>query len=247
MTKSVADNSLSPEQVADFLRQQPDFFHQFPNLLADLELPHESGEAVSLVERQVSVLRERNMDMRHRLSKLLGNARDNDRLFDKTKRLVLALLEAKSVDDIVDSLFYSFDKDFNIHYTQLVIYGNPDVMPATRARVIRVQEAREYIGPLLRTNKAICGTLEDKEISYLFGEEDAKDIGSVAIVPLIYGSAFGMLAIANRDPNYYRSSMGTLFLSYIADVLNRVLPGQISKLQAAVQAQHNGEPVSPLP
>ena len=73
---------LEPEQVAAFLQQNPHFFEAYPDLLSELSLPHESGGAVSLVERQIAVLRERNMDMRHRLSKLLDNARDNDKLFD---------------------------------------------------------------------------------------------------------------------------------------------------------------------
>ena len=93
---TTANTPIRDEQVAEYLRSNPDFFKQQPGLLADLTLPHESGNAISLVERQVSILRERNMDMRHRMSSLLDNARDNDRLFDKTKRLVLALLEGKS-------------------------------------------------------------------------------------------------------------------------------------------------------
>src|SRR5690606_7331696 len=102
---------LDPEQVADYLRHHPEFFVDHQELLGDLFLPHESGPAVSLVERQVSILRERNIDMRNRLSKLLDNARENDKLFDKTKRLVLSLLEGQDLGDIVDALHYSFDKD----------------------------------------------------------------------------------------------------------------------------------------
>src|SRR5690625_6836720 len=86
-------SQLTADQVSEYLQEHRDFFVHNEHLLADLSLPHESGPAVSLVERQVSVLRERNMDVRHRLSKLLDNARENDKLFDKTKRLVLALIE----------------------------------------------------------------------------------------------------------------------------------------------------------
>lgn len=244
MTDTVIDKSsaVSEQQLADYLREHPDFFVKQPGLLADLRLPHESGEAISLVERQVSILRERNMDMRHRLSKLLENARENDRLFDKTKRLILSLLEGKNLSESLDVLLYSFNSDFKIHYTTLLLYGNPESLPRVPARVIRVQEAREHIGPMLKANKALCGSFGEKETAYLFGE-DAKHIGSMAVVPLSFGSNFGLLAIANRDPNYYRSSMGTLFLSYIAEVLNRVLPAQISLLQAQQQA---AQPVSHL-
>lgn len=209
--------------VAEYLRQHPDFFVKHPALLADLRLPHESGEAISLVERQVSVLRERNMDMRHRLSKLLDNARDNDKLFDKTKRLTLALLEGHDLGDVVDALYYSFDNDFKIHFTSMLLYGDASRTPSSQARVVRIAQAREAIGNLIKSNRAICGSLNPGELEFLFGQ-NASAIGSAAVVPLIHGNAFGLLAIANRDPQYYRSSMGTLFLSYIGEVLNRVIP-----------------------
>jgi uncharacterized protein len=219
---------LEAEQVAEYLQSHPDFFVENKSLLADLNLPHESGPAVSLVERQVSVLRERNMDMRHRLSKLLDNARDNDKLFDKTKRLVLALIESQDMGDIIDAVHYSFDKEFNIHFTSLLLFGNANRIASSQARVVSLSEAREHIAPLLKNNRAVCGTLGKAELTFLFGK-DAEQIGSVATVPLVHGAAFGMLAIGNRDPQYYRSSMGTLFLGYIGEVLNRLLPKYLPK------------------
>jgi uncharacterized protein len=221
-TPTLAD-PLEPEQIEAYLRQHPDFFEQHHELLAEISLPHESGSAVSLVERQVAILRERNIDMRNRLSKLLDNARDNDKLFDKSKRLVLSLLEGQDMGDIIDALHYSFDKDFNIHYTSVILFGNVDKIPSSEARVVSIAQAREFVGPLLKNSRAVCGTLGAKEMQFIFGEH-ASEIGSVATVPLIHGSVFGLLSIGNRDPQYYRSSMGTLFLSYIAEVLNRLLP-----------------------
>lgn len=214
---------LEPEQIEAYLREHPDFFEQHQELLSEISLPHESGSAVSLVERQVAILRERNIDMRHRLSKLLDNARDNDKLFDKSKRLVLSLIEGQDMGDIIDALHYSFDKDFNIHFTSVILFGNADKIPSSQARIVSIADAREHVGTLLKNSRAVCGTLGAKEMEFIFGEH-ASEIGSVATVPLIHGSVFGLLSIGNRDPQYYRSSMGTLFLSYIAEVLNRLLP-----------------------
>jgi uncharacterized protein YigA (DUF484 family) len=221
--KPTLADPLEPEQIEAWLREHPEFFENYPDLLAELSLPHESGSAISLVERQVAILRERNIDMRHRLSKLLDNARDNDKLFDKTKRLVLTLLEGQDMGDIIDALHYSFDKDFSIHFTSVILFGNLEKVPSSQARVVSIAEAREHLGALLKNSRAVCGTLGSKELEFVFGNH-ASEIGSVAVVPLMHGSAFGLLAIGNRDPNYYRSSMGTLFLGYIAEVLNRLLP-----------------------
>lgn len=214
---------ITEEQVADYLRKHADFFVDQSGLLADLQLPHESGQAISLVERQVAVLRDRNMDMRHRLSKLLDNARENDRLFEKTKRLILGLLESKNLSSLIDALTYSFDTDFNIHYTTVILFGDEADFSNCNARVVSLNSARDHIGSLVRANKPQCGVLTPNETKFLF-PENADDIGSVALVPLTYGNTFGVLSIANRDANYYRSSMGTLFLNYIGEVLNRQMP-----------------------
>ncbi|HBD12033.1 MAG TPA: DUF484 domain-containing protein, partial [Porticoccaceae bacterium] len=93
-----SSDELSARQVSEFLLENPDFFSRHPDLVADLELPHESGKAVSLIERQISVLRERNMEMRQRLNSMLESAQANDKLFEKTKRLVLSLLDASTLD-----------------------------------------------------------------------------------------------------------------------------------------------------
>jgi uncharacterized protein len=226
MTKSLPPtlaDPLEPEQIVAYLQAHPDFFVKQLELLADLALPHETGPAVSLVERQVAILRERNIDMRHRLSKLLDNARENDKLFDKTKRLVLNLIEGQDMGDIIDALHYSFDKDFAIHYTRVILFGNVEKIPSSQARVVALVDARQFVAPLIKSHRAICGSLGAKEMHFLFGDQ-SHEIGSVATVPLMHGSAFGLIAIGNRDPNYYRSSMGTLFLGYIAEVLNRLLP-----------------------
>jgi uncharacterized protein YigA (DUF484 family) len=216
-------DALTPEDVVAYLKANPDFFVGQQELLAELTLPHASGAAVSLVERQVSILRERNIEMRNRLGKLLESARDNDKLFDKTKRLTLSLLEGQDMGDIIDALYYSFDKEFGIHFTSLVLFGNTDTMPSSQARIVSAHEGRDKLASILKHNRAVCGQLDASVVSYLFGE-NATHIGSVATVPLLHGANFGVLAIANRDPLFYRSSMGTLFLSFIAEVLNRLLP-----------------------
>jgi len=215
-------DTLSEQQVALYLKKHPDFFSNHLDLLTELDLPHRSGGAISLVERQVAVLRERNMDMRHRLSDLLDNARENDRLFDKTKRLVLALLECNDLGDIVDALYYSFDKEFNIHYTKLILFGNNST-PASAARIVSVHDARDFVGKRMKSPNTVSGGIDIKECEFLF-DDDASNVGSAALAVLQHGSQLGLLAIGNQDPNYYRSSMGTLFLAYIAEVLNRLLP-----------------------
>jgi len=227
-----AGRLITEEQVCQYLSAETDFFDRHPELLESMELPHESGKAVSLIERQISVLRDRNLEMRSRLNNLLETARANDTLFEKTKRLVLALLESDSLAKAVDSLYDSLQNNFQIEHYQLILFGTESSL-STQARIVSLDQGSKAIGGLLRSNRATCGVLRDSELSFLF-EHQAEAIKSVAVVPLNNGNTFGVLAIGSSDPLYYKSSMGTLFLSYIGEVLNRTLPPMMVQL-ATVQ------------
>ena len=215
------------DMVREFLRDNPRFLDDNPDILESLSLPHNSGNAVSLVERQGGVMRDRNKEMRNRLDNILATAHDNDLLFEKTKRLVLNLLEAKNLPAMVETIYDSLGKDFEIDFYSLTLLGDEKSLPRTMARVASVEKANEQVSTLIGSNRAVCGVLREEEMTFLFGEKGLQ-VGSVAAVPLRYNNLYGILAIGNADPNFYKSSMGTLFLSYIAEVVNRILPKHLS-------------------
>ena len=96
------ENELSTADVVSYLRNHPEFFIEQEDLLADLSLPHESGKAISLLERQVTILRERGIYAREKLNNLLENARNNDQLFDTTRKFLFASLRSKNVTGIAE-------------------------------------------------------------------------------------------------------------------------------------------------
>lgn len=213
--------SLEAAAIAAYLEAHPDFFVEYEELLPALRIPHQRGDTISLVERQMTILRDRNIELRHRLSHLMDVARDNDRLFDKTRRLILALMDATSLEDVVISVEDSLRQDFQVPFVSLILLGdNP--MPV--GRWVTHADAQTAIGGLLSEDKSVSGSLREHELDFLFGEEQRKQIGSTAVVAISHQGIHGVLAIASRDPQHYKSSVGTLFLSYIAEVMGRVLP-----------------------
>jgi uncharacterized protein len=112
---------LDDETVMRYLRDHTDFFQRHPELVSELELPHESGSAVSLVERQVALLRDRNIELRKRLGTLLQAAEENDALFTKTRALTLALLDAGSLDDLDAALTGAVSGRFWRRFRQLLL------------------------------------------------------------------------------------------------------------------------------
>ena len=227
MSKEVKTKADSIEKVVrEFLRENPDFLDKNTDILETMVLSHNSGKAISLVERQVGVMRDRNEEMRSRLDNMLQTAQDNDLLFEKTKRLVLNLLEAKTLGSLVEAVYDSLGKDYGIEFYSLTLFGDEKKLPRTLARIASTEKANERVGTLIGANRTVCGVLREDEMVFLFGER-GRQVGSVAAVPLRYDSLYGILAVGNSDPNFYKSSMGTLFLSYVAEILNRVLPNHL--------------------
>ena len=116
-------DELDAEAVVAYLRAHPTFFAEHDELLIEQRIPHQRGDSVSLVERQLKLLRDRNIEMRHRLSQLMDVARDNDRLFDKTRRLILDLLDAGSLEEVVMAVEDSLRQEFQVPFVSLILFG----------------------------------------------------------------------------------------------------------------------------
>jgi uncharacterized protein YigA (DUF484 family) len=215
---------ISEDDVAQYLKSHSGFFLKRDDLLMELSLGHpSSGAAVSLLERQVSLLRERNMDVRGRLNHLLDNAQGNDQLFDKTKALVLALIEATSLNAVVNTFNRSLLSDFSVDYSSMTLFGNRKQHRKLSARMVDVDEAYSKIPGLLRSNKATCGILRPEEFDFLFAEQ-GQQVKSAAVLPLVHGQALGVIAIGSSSADYFSADMSTLFLNYIGDVISRIVP-----------------------
>lgn len=211
---------LNDEVVRDYLREHHDFLQRHPDMLDYLHISHPTGSAVSLVERQVSVLRERNIDMRHRLSTLTNSARANDKLFEQTSALVLRLLEADSVEVLYNTFTQALAEDFDVEFACMILYAEEGESAPWRVATREATDAK--IGSLFRGNKDVCGTLREEEFTFLF--PGCGKAGSAAMVPLCTGETLGLIAVGSTDANRYSSTMGTLFLSHIADIICRLLP-----------------------
>lgn len=226
---SADSTELNDEAVSEYLKDNNDFLERNPEMLDYLQISHATGSAVSLVEKQVSVLRERNVDLRHRLKSLTTNARENDKLFEQTRELVLKLIDAESVDALHKCFTRAMVDDFGVDYASMILYteatGNTEATGTTECRIESRENAQAQVGSLFRGNKAVCGALRKEELKFLFPK--GGDAGSAAMIPLIAGGKngdqIGIVAIGSADANRYHSNVGTLFLSHIADVMVRTL------------------------
>lgn len=217
------DEELSEQAIYDFLATHPDFFENHANLLSSLNLPHATGGTVSLVERQVSILRQKDIKLKKQLVELIEVARANDLLAAKIHELTLQLLAAPDLKSTIVALEEGMRSGFGANHAVLVVFGDPDAFGDIEAgRFFRVIEktsaALSPFKTFLSSDAARCGQIRDTQLDFLF-HEDAREIGSAALVPLSAETQIGFLAIGSADADRFHPGMSTDFLTRLGDLV----------------------------
>ncbi|MBN4080268.1 DUF484 family protein [Beggiatoa alba] len=226
--KSLQQTDKTTEQdIVCYLRDHPDFFEQHQPLLANMLLSHNSGTAVSLIERQVNVLREQKDEARARLHALIEVAEKNEQLNQRFNTLILALLDTKSIEQLLEFIQHRLVKDFDAHSVAIRITKAPSSTaqqnlpgsahwdPATM----------KVFDKVIKKGIPVCGRLQIDQLETLFNQ-DYKKIRSAVLMPLIKNNSsdcIGLLAIGSTDKDRFRADMGTLFLSHLGQVVTRVI------------------------
>jgi len=219
-------------RVAAFLASCPDFFDRHGGLLADLRLPNTRGDVstvstVSLVERQVEVLRKRVRDSEAKLRALVDNGRTNDVLALKMHRLATRLIAARDTSARLAAIEVSLREDFAAREFVLVL-ARPATAGASAARFVR-HVASDDAGlksfeSLFAAAKPRCGRIRDAQREFLFPSASVT-VGSAALVPLALGGTPALLAIASPDVDHFNPTMSTDFLARIGDLIATALDG----------------------
>jgi uncharacterized protein YigA (DUF484 family) len=228
-----------PEEpaIADYLRNHPEFFVTHAELLAEIRVPHHPEGTVSLIERQVSVLRERNLELKRQLHALVQVARDNDRLNEQMQKLTLALLDAPDLSATLRVLSDSLHDDFNAEALVMGLFIAESQLPRwdedgllTLRALSAEDEGAAGFAAVHASGKPLCGHLRRAQVHYLFGPAEEENIASAVVLALnapdgntLQSRQLGILGIGSRDPRRYHAGMGTLFLTYLGVLIGRAV------------------------
>lgn len=215
---TVSVSGLNEAQVAAFLREYPAFFNQHPELLQSLTIPHESGSAVSLWERQISALREENERLKARFDEFLNSARDNEALIGRIHRLALSLMEAVGPQAIFRLLTQRLAEDFGATRVTVLVFAAPSYVDSGELPQFMGHDSprRVPFSDMLRERTPLCGCLGPMQTQALFSGEDFR--GSHVVMPLAGAQWDGLLAISSEDARRFDPNMGTEFLAFLRDV-----------------------------
>ncbi len=210
---------LSDARVATYLRRHPLFFDKHPELLAHLDIPHNSG-ASSLIERQVKQLRKKNEELTEQLHELVGIAEANGKLFDHFRQVTLALLDLEHADLIGQKLIELLRLPFNCQEIALLCFNAEASAPWL---TVDIDTFNKQLPGILNSHRAMAGKWRRNELRFLFGDAGLS-LSSAAIIPLRHNDApLGVIALGSTSISHFRSSMDTLFISYLGDVTAKLL------------------------
>ncbi len=222
MSKVQLPVELNDALVVEFLRKYPDFFQRHPELLADMQLPHpDTGSAVSLLERQVGILRDQRTELRRRLQHLAQIGHANEALLEKMEQLILDLISATHLDEVLVVLERELKEEFKADGVTVRLFGRgqrPEFISADDPALICLER-------VLTRHEPVCGHLHDDQLQFLFGAA-GEEVGSGALVPICEPNkptCLGVLGIGSIDPRRFHPEMGTIFLRHLGGVLARVI------------------------
>src|SRR5262252_1854003 len=214
---------MKPDDVAQFLSEHPDFLYQRPELLRLLEIPHlQDGQAISLVERQSLILRERVRALESRLAEMIRHGEENDLIVDKLVHWARAILAQPEAAELPGTLVAELKSGFAVPFAAIRLwnvrdeYAELDFARPVGDDVIRL--AASMVAPFCGSNVGFDAAA--------WMSADASMIKSLAMLPLRVGvgtDAFGMLVLGSPDKDRFQITMGTAFLSRIAELSSAAL------------------------
>lgn len=213
-----ADNDSEEARIADYLSANPDFLERHPEALAALQIPHDTGGAVSLIERQVKQLRADSTKYRRQLEDLIEVARENDRLTAKLHQLILALIDARTLDEVLTSLQDQLLDQFQADAVELKLFSCDELERGAE----QGDSGAALFNDFMAKGQPSCGSLPAAQLQYLFGE-GLGEHGSVALIPLNAGEQEGVLAIGSHDPQRFHAGKGLDFLTRLGEIVSHTL------------------------
>ena len=205
---------MNADDLARFLRANPQFFDQNPELLETIQVPHPyGGRAIPLAERQTVALRDKARSLEGRLAELIKFGDENDAISEKVHRLAVALVGARDFPALTQSLYLHLREDFAVPHAVLRVWGK--AVPADFGEADSVSAAQRRDAETMGDPR--CGPAASSPFLAWFGDA-TEHVRSLALIPLGDSPVFGLLALGSEDAARFYAEMGTVYLRRIGEL-----------------------------
>lgn len=212
---------MKSEEIAQYLQDNPQFFEEHPDLISRLVIPHpHSGRTISITERQMLGLRDKNKLLEGKMGELLQFGEENDTISEKMHRLGVAMIAAVSFQSVLHTLNFHLRDDFAIPHVALRLWDYPenaDEWP----EFAEVSEELQVFAETL--SQPYCGSTSGFETSSWFGDASIHLRSQALIAMRNGGGTIGMIALGSEEPQRFYSGMGTLYLERLGEMASAAL------------------------
>ena len=207
---------MKSEEIAQYLQDHPQFFEEHAELMSHMVIPHpHGGRTISITERQMLSLRDKNKQLEVKMNELLQFGEENDSISEKMHRLGVAMIAAASFQSVLHTLNFHLRDDFSIPHVALRLWNRPDnadELPEFTEVSAELQAFAETLG------QPYCGSTSGFETSSWFGEA-SKQVRSQALIAMRNGGGtIGMIALGSEDAQRFYAGMGTLYLERLGEM-----------------------------
>ena len=219
--KNTETPKLSEGQVLEYLETNPDFFNRNEEALSRAILQHNSGDAASIIERQIKTLRNRNRKLEKQISEMVFVAKLNEEIFYKIRSLCISMMDIETWQQLNETLATHFLTNFKADY---ILCNIEESAPSLSLDHIKFEEIK--IGESFKKRtEPLCLQLREEEMHDLFGSIHKKGQGteSALIIPLGSKNRKSFLSVGSKDPLRFNDKMETMFANFISSVLGRVV------------------------
>ena len=207
---------MKSDEVAQYLQDNPQFFEDYADLMSRVVIPHpHGGRTISITERQMLSLRDKNRQLEAKLGELLQFGEENDVISEKMHRLGVAVIAAGTFQSVIHTLNFHLRDDFAIPHFALRLWSRPENTSELPEFAGVSQELQTFSETL---NHPYCGSTAGFETASWFGAA-APHVRSQGLIALRNGGGtIGMIALGSEDPQRFYSGMGTLYLERLGEM-----------------------------
>lgn len=214
------DESVDIKKIRNYLRDHPDFFDKNPDILETMVIHHKTDGAISLVERRLQALQEKNISLENKLSSLINNAEQNQKIFENIMTLASRVLTAQNLLSLLEILDDSFKNDFKIKYHKLVIFDEFVSIDHPSMVFNNEKELKKAIPELSDSGKQFSGKITEQAFQLLFDKKNQIH-NSVVLCKITNESPNAYLAFGSDDPDLYKQSDSKYFLLHLANLVGQ--------------------------
>jgi uncharacterized protein YigA (DUF484 family) len=222
MNKASTIDEQLEMQIGEYLQQHPDYLLRHPGVLAQLEIHHDSGAAVSLIEHKIKILQQQSGTYRQQLEDLIDVARENEDLHHHLHRLTLTLLKARRQADVQEILQEELTSRFRADAVVLKLFS------AAQLEALPGDATPAMFEEFMQADRPSCGELSAEKLRSLF-DEQLGDSGSAALIPIRTSNLSGVLAIGSKDSERFPPDKGVDFLIGLGELVSLTLQAVSAK------------------